>query len=319
MSFRFLGLDFIPLSIDHQAELEPFLKRHEQPLTGYTFHTLIAWNKVYQYAWAFLDAETLLISPIVDEKGDRHLLQPLGAFPIESQQKLHSAICEAKGCLRFFGLNKRFTEKHKLFLDHFKLCEDRAGANYIYSAKELAELAGRKFQKKRNLISQAQRSYAWTVEPLSTQLMPACYEVLASIALEEGEPTDKSHIAEMEGVHASLENYERLGQQGVLIRIEGRPVAFSIFERICPNTVVVHIEKALRGYKGLYQIINQETAKIIDALGFEFINREEDLGDEGLRQAKLSYNPVRLEEAFFLCCAKRTPVSLVDEPCERAW
>ena len=77
-----------------------------------------------------------------------------------------------------------------------------------------------------------------------------------------------------------------------------RSSAFSIFDRLGPSTAVVYFERALRSRKGLYQVVNQETARVLVRQGYDFINREEDLGDPGLRQAKESYSPLRLELAY---------------------
>ncbi len=95
-------------------------------------------------------------------------------------------------------------------------------------------------------------------------------------------------------------HFEPLGLEGLLLRVNGQPSAFSIFDRLGPSTAVVYFERALRSRKGLYQVINQETARVILSQGFEMINREEDLGDRGLRQGKLSYFPARLEMKYTL-------------------
>ena len=97
-------------------------------------------------------------------------------------------------------------------------------------------------------------------------------------------------------------------QQGLLITVNDRPVAFSIYEAISPTTVAVHFERALRSYKGLFQVVNWETAKVVAAQGFEFINREEDLGDEGLRDAKMSYHPIEIIPAYELTYRKTAVV-----------
>ena len=82
--------------------------------------------------------------------------------------------------------------------------------------------------------------------------------------------------------------------------MDGKPVAFSLYEHLNPSTCVVHFEKAMREYKGLYQLVNRETAKKIYSKGCKHINREEDLGIEGLRKAKLSYHPLELCPAHAL-------------------
>jgi hypothetical protein len=103
---------------------------------------------------------------------------------------------------------------------------------------------------------------------------------------------------ELAALECTLRHFVEFDQQGILISVEGRPVAFSIYEAINPATVAIHFERALRSYKGLYQVVNWEAAKVIEAQGFEFINREEDLGDPGLRDAKLSYHPIEVVPAY---------------------
>lgn len=96
---------------------------------------------------------------------------------------------------------------------------------------------------------------------------------------------------------AALHGFEPLGMKGGLIRIEGKPVAFTVGEEINPRCFVIHFEKAVDGYNGLYAAINHEFAA--NALsGYEYINREEDMGIEGLRKAKLSYQPAILLEKY---------------------
>jgi hypothetical protein len=85
-----------------------------------------------------------------------------------------------------------------------------------------------------------------------------------------------------------------------MIRVHDRPVAFSDFEKQNVETAAVHFEKANRAYKGLYQVVNRETARMIDACGCHLVNREEDLGDTGLRKAKLSYHPLDIYPVYNL-------------------
>ena len=97
-----------------------------------------------------------------------------------------------------------------------------------------------------------------------------------------------------------MAQFDELEQSGLVIKVDGQPVAFSIFERQNLDTAVVHFEKALKTVKGLYQIVNRETARLIAADGYHLINREEDLDRPGLRQAKLSYFPLNIYPVFNL-------------------
>ena len=93
----------------------------------------------------------------------------------------------------------------------------------------------------------------------------------------------------------SLRLFEELNLRGGLLRANGEVVAFSIGEPLCDDTMVVHIEKAYADVQGAYPMINQQFL-IHEAAGFKYVNREEDMGDEGLRKAKESYRPAFLQE-----------------------
>lgn len=312
-TMEFLGLKFEPLDVSLRPVLEPFLTTHPHPLTGFSFAVLAVWVPVYRYTWTFLDKDLLLISCEVDSTGNRHLLQPIGNFGKTHEEWLLGALDKLDYRLRFFGLSRAFVDSHQEFLSQFTLRGDRDGANYIYDVQELATLAGKKFQKKRNLISQAQREYSWKVEPLTPERIPECQRVMLEIEREGSIETPSAHN-EARAVAEALRLFGRLALEGLLISVAGAPVAFAVWEQQYPGTAVVHIEKALRSYKGLYQVVNQEVAKALLERGYQFVNREEDGGNEGLRQAKLTYNPIEIREAFFSCCDRWHA-----EPCVREW
>lgn len=179
---------------------------------------------------------------------------------------------------------------------------DRPAFNYIYLARDLAGLEGGRYAKKRNLISQFLELYKdWEAIPLDFRCGQECREVLLSIALGQGLTTDDPTLkAELSALDFSMSHFDELEQSGMMIRINGVSSAFSMFERLNSETAVIHFEKARREFKGLYQMINRETARMIDLAGYRLINREEDLGKDGLRQAKLSYNPVEIYPVYKL-------------------
>jgi hypothetical protein len=212
--------------------------------------------------------------------------------------------------LRIESVSAEFLERHAAFAAHFDVVPLRDCANYIYDAHDLAELRGRRYAGKRNLIAQAARLYAWTAEPLAPARAEDCLEISEDIARKRSCDASLTLEQETQALATALRLFGPLGLQGVLVRIDGRPAAFSIFDRLSPSTAVVLFERARRSEKGLYQVINQETARVIAAQGFERINREEDLGDMGLRKAKLSYHPVGLE-------MKHTLTLRISELCRR--
>jgi hypothetical protein len=121
------------------------------------------------------------------------------------------------------------------------------------------------------------------------------------MARGQGVPTeDPSLRAELDALDFTMRHLRELEQDGIVIRIDGMPVAFSVYERLDAEVTAVHFEKADRAYKGLFQVVNRESARRIEASGARLINREEDVGDEGLRQAKLSYHPLEILPVYHL-------------------
>ena len=179
----------------------------------------------------------------------------------------------------------------------FAFSLDRPGSDYIYSAEDLVSLKGRKFEKKRNHLAKFKRTYNYTYEQISSDNIADCIDVSdqwrSVNAAQLGESVNKEYCA----VRRAVDSYEQLALLGGLIRIEGKPVAFTIGEEVNPDVFLLHFEKALDGYDGLYPAINKEFAEHHLA-NYKFVNREEDMGVEGLRKSKLSYHPVLLLEKY---------------------
>jgi hypothetical protein len=298
----FLNLEFTPVGLDEDRTLREFLRNHPQPLSGYTVAMLAAWAPTYRYAWALAAPETLLISCVPYPDTQRHLLQPVGPVSPELRQNIIEGAKTTPYPLKIVNVSGAFIKTNPEFLESFSFRENRAFSNYVYRADALARLRGRKYSKKRNLLSQAAKLYEWTCKPLSQDETSACFAVLETIREEEQPEIEGMLEHEIAALKFALMHFEELEQEGSVLFVDGAPAAFSIFEEISPTTVAVHFERALRKFKGLYQVINHETSKVIFEKGYQFINREEDLGDAGLRDAKKSYHPIKIVPAFELTC-----------------
>jgi hypothetical protein len=294
----FLGFEFSPIVLSEGKSLSNFLIRFPHPLAGYTFATLAAWDPFYKYGCTFAGPESLLISFILEVDSRQHLIQPVGTMSPETQHQILAEAAKLPYPLKIVGACCRFLMEYPDFADRFEVAEDRAVSNYVYLAKDLANLSGRRYAKKRNLISQAAGLYSWEVKPFTGKDVDHCFAVLNAIAEEEQPEPKGMYQREVAALEFTLHHFDELPQSGLLITVAGRPAAFSIYEPINPNTIATHFERALRSYKGLHQVINCEAAKIIAAQGFEFINREEDAGNLGLRDAKLSYDPIEIVPAY---------------------
>jgi uncharacterized protein len=304
MKFRFLGFDFESLDFTQKDVLSGFLARHPQPVSGYTFATLAAWHAHFEYGWIKAESDTLLISCALGPERKRHLMQPVGQFSAELQRYILTEAESLLYDLRIVGVCDTFLNEYPDFIGQFEIKNDRAASNYVYRTEDLAQLPGRKYSKKRNFISQASRLYQWTVLPLTPERTELCFAILKQIETTERPEMDQNMRGELAALEYTLRNLRELDQKGIVIMIGAQPAAFSIFERISADTVAIHFERALRSYKGLYQVVNREAAQVIAKIGVEFINREEDIGDTGLREAKLSYYPQQLVSAYELTVRK---------------
>ena len=190
-----------------------------------------------------------------------------------------------------------------LFPDRFTFEPNRDYFDYIYSAEDLTFLRGKKFQSKRNFVSRFKRQEGWSYEPLGKDNLRECAAMSISWCAKYGCGKDPSMASESCSVKNALQNFEQLGLMGGLLRLNGEVVAFTIAEKTNSDTLLVHIEKAYGDIVGAYPAIANEFLRnsIVEEgeqLSVKYINREDDAGDLGLREAKMQYHPLFLLEKY---------------------
>ena len=191
-----------------------------------------------------------------------------------------------------------------------KVAADRDNSDYVYSVKDLASLEGRHYHKKRNLIKQCLRTYGCQYESIILQVVPECLDMLERWCGARDCGQDPGLCSENTAIKEAFANYEELDLIGGSIRIDGRIEAFALGEELKPGTAVCHFEKAMPAFRGLAQLINKWFAEY-SLKEFEFINREQDLGIAGLRQAKESYYPHHMVDKFYASSKLDDPSNLV--------
>ncbi len=288
------SLEFKRISLLDENLIKPFLQKYQFQCSGVsTFTEMVSWERVYQNQWAIKD-NTLILKFINIEDQKAHIMQPIGVFPLALQQDILHFAKSLPYRLVILGVGEEFMDTFPEFVSHFKLTELKGMFNYIYLADALANLPGRPYQAKRNLIHQFEKNNTWDMEMVTEANLFRCVEMVKSM-YQPHNFLDKSYLSyELSALDFVLNNFQDLPVEGVMITIQGETVAFSLFEPLNQSTCTVCFEKAKKEYKGLYQLINRETAKVIFSRDYTLINREEDLGIEGLRKAKLSYHPVKL-------------------------
>ena len=205
---------------------------------------------------------------------------------------------------------------------HFE--NNRGDSYYIYSAEGLATLAGNQYRKKRNHISRFNRTYGqFELQEITAENAGVALEIekswLKSVAGDSAcEPTcdcaeaawaersenEKSRMAEYCAIVEALEKFDALGMKGAVLYAEGKAVGVTMASEIAPGAWDIHFEKVIGEYadNGGYAVINKMFAERLVAAGAKFINREEDIGLEGLRKAKLSYYPLTILDKTHVTC-----------------
>lgn len=260
----------------------------------YNFANLYMWGGIYDTQWCEFDKSSLILI------GRENAL----LFPLAEKSSLDDIIELSKSFIESGGSGD-ITQVPKAFIDaneddlniiedsktgkgdFTEICEDRNFADYIHLSERLATLNGRKLRKKRNLITQFIKEYGEYEDlPLTEEYFDRCIELVYSKMVEG----DTEHHEELEAIKRGFADFATLELDGRVIVLDRVVIAFAIFSPHMNNTYLVHFEKSDFNFKGASQIINQKSAEYLNDK-CKYINREQDLGIEGLRKAKLSYDP----------------------------
>lgn len=181
------------------------------------------------------------------------------------------------------------------FPSAFEYVRSPENQDYIYLTKDLVMLAGKKFHAKRNHISKFYRTYTDTrFETIDDSNEQDALQVVRDWCEENG--YNPKGYEELAVIEEALEMRRDYGLSGAVLYVDNKPVAMTLGSQISEKVYDVNFEKALREYDGVYAVINNEFAKTLTK--YEYINREEDMGIEGLRKSKLSYNPIMILDRF---------------------
>ena len=188
----------------------------------------------------------------------------------------------------------------QLYPGQFQFHVDRGGFDYIYAIGDLAELKGRKFQKKRNHLNRFRQNYVgYTIEPLTEENTPEVERLLDRWYADRYQADPHADLQmEQNAIYKALAHRVELGMEGIVLRYQGQLLAMTMGSPLAENTFDVQFEKALDSADGAYPAINWEFARYLREKypHLQWLNREDDMGLEGLRKAKLAYCPDHMVE-----------------------
>ncbi len=272
-----------PIDMEMRTELQPLFFNLETGISEYTFAGLYLFRNKYNYRVSKLPNGEIVV--FGSEYGAPFCMLPFGFTDtgiINDLLKTHHY---------FKGISGKDIEKLRIPLEKagFCLLEDRDNFDYLYLRANLIALTGRKFHKKRNMVNAFISTYNYEEKYITPDNLEDALKVLKiwkANRIEKGLST-----ADCNSAKEALLMMEDLDLTGCITYVDGVPAAYSLGESINQGKCfVVQFEKAIGDYKGIYQFINRSFASMIDDKHI-YINREQDLGDPGLRQAKMSYRP----------------------------
>ncbi len=277
-----MTLDFKIPELSQKATVDRASRAEDMRICDQTFGNLFCWSACYDARLAVAG------DSFVARWGDRY------AIPVGPEKQALTEQLLAEGATRFLGIDSRCREwLEHTFPGRFSFRERRNSADYIYDRDALETLVGKKLAAKRNHINYFEQNHRWETRPLSEDNLE---EVLAFSA-QWCEKNDCLHDVSLarEGcaVRRGLRHFRELGYTGMVLYAEGAICAFTYGEPMGKAGFCVHAEKAEAELRGAYPMINREFVRSLPP-AVRWINREDDAGDEGLRRAKLSYQPSEL-------------------------
>jgi hypothetical protein len=293
-----------PLELSDRPLVMEYVRRYPPGVSELTFTNLFAWRHSRSISFACVEDALVFLSPVDrDERGASVIFgPPLGAISPKTVMGVFEP--EVRGMVRIPKAVAQVLENS----DHC-VVEDRDNFDYVYAVADLAQLSGRRYHKKRNLIKQCLKNHSCQYEEITSECIVECLDMQDRWCELRDCGMNPGLCSEYQAIKETLHQYTTLELIGGAVRVDGVIQAYSVGEALSPQTAVCHFEKAMPGIQGLSQLINQWFAQhSLD--GFEFVNREQDLGIPGLRQAKKSYYPHHLVPKF-----KAFPMSLKEAAC----
>lgn len=293
-------MEFSEITLGSKAEFDHYISLHNPQISELTFTNFFAWRYFYRFRYSVISGLLCVIA--VPCRGEPFAMMPLGDVNEENLSAAYSKLKKYFGKMGWRLVFRKITAGEieffrKRIASEASIVYDRDNSDYLYKTDDLICLRGKKYDGKRNHINKFKKLYTYEYVPLECSLLDECARIMEQWCLEKNCECRNGKYCERKANLELLNDFKTLGCNGALIKVDGVYEAFTAGEMLNENTAVIHIEKARSSIKGLYTFINQQFAEK-EWSETTYINREQDLGLEGMRKAKLSYHPVRLIDKY---------------------
>jgi hypothetical protein len=295
-------INFKQITLSDKKEIDACFSGNIYRACDFSFANLFAWNAKFKTMYA-IEHRTIFLR-FQDSDGQLYYMMPIGKMPLKDAFELIMRDAEDNRIpFQMKGITLRMWENiQKEMPDKFRYLPDRNNDEYIYLSEKLIKLSGKKLQSKRNHINRFKADNPdWEYFPLTSKNeLEECVRMLDEWEEKSTSAINITQRYDYIATRLMLEHFEYLQLRGGAVHVNGRIVAFTIGEPLTEDSFVVHVEKAFGDMNGAYTIINQQFIEH-EASEFIYINREEDMGLDNLRKAKMSYYPdILLEEGMLI-------------------
>ncbi len=292
-------MDFKTITLKDKELFDRYFSAAQPEISEMTFTNLFMWRNFYNVKYSVI--EDLLCILSFPDRGGAFAFMPVGDVTPEKLGKAVAKLRKYFNSLGFPLVFKRVSERDAELLKPYAarggIIFDRDNSDYVYFTENLVSLKGKKYHAKRNHINKFLRLYEYEYVIMRPEHIDECKKIMEKWCSERDCEEHRDLYCEKIANFELLDIFEELGCKGALIKVNGEFEAFTVGELLNDETVVIHIEKANSRIEGLYAFINQQFL-MNEWSGTKYVNREQDLGIEGLRKAKLSYNPDRFVNKY---------------------
>lgn len=285
-------LAFKYITLDSLDEIRGYLSKQNYRTCDYSIGGIYMWAPYFNYQYCIKEDTLFIMGNSVDD-GELSFAMPIGGQNAEKSLNMLKEYCNHSSIPLVLSSipEEALPVIQSVFKCRIRRLDD--WADYLYNSRDLAELTGRKYNKKRNHVNKFKRLYPDFKYERITETNIGKVKEFFDYFQTQINKENELFVYEERMVRDVLENYSILGFIGGMITVSRKVIAFTIGEAI-NDTLFIHVEKALREYSGVYEAINMFFAQDVADESIKYINREEDVGDPGLRLAKESYYPVAL-------------------------
>ncbi len=296
-------INFKCLTLEDNEIINKFVDKDYVESYEYLFSSLYMWRKLNSVKYAIID-EALVIEKNEEGKGTFYA-KPLN-YKKENLVNLIEILMERNENYTdreylFGDVDQNFVDDLNEYTDYkVEVKEDVDDFEYVYKTSDLIELRGKKYHGKKNHVNTFEKTYRYEIKTITTEeVIKDCLELLHRWHEEVLKTVDKEMCMEIDAIKDIFVELQHLNLESIAIYVDGKLAGFSVGERINDKLAVIHVERGELEYKGIYSFINRKF--LMESFSdTEFVNRQEDTGNEGLRKAKQSYHPSNMVKKYLV-------------------